>query len=196
MTTLKAEKRDMDVKAKKLRRDGFVPGIVCGKEMKEALPVCIPTAQADRFLKNNRKGSRIVLEVGDKKINAIVKDTEYNALLKQIMFIDFQALVKGEKIHSTAQIVLKNEQMANGCINQELSEINYKAEPDDLVEEVVIDFNDLKDVRSIKVEDLDICKNKKVDVVTPGDTIILSVCASDQIADDTEEEAEATVAAE
>ena len=35
MTTLKAEKRDPQVKAKKLRREGFVTGVLYGKEMKE-----------------------------------------------------------------------------------------------------------------------------------------------------------------
>ena len=41
MNTLKAEKRSMDVKAKKLRREGFVTGNVFGREMKESVPVQI-----------------------------------------------------------------------------------------------------------------------------------------------------------
>ena len=39
MNTLKAEKRSMDVKAKKLRREGFVTGNVFGREMEGSLPV-------------------------------------------------------------------------------------------------------------------------------------------------------------
>ena len=35
MNTLKAEKRDMSIKAKKLRREGFVTGNIFGREMKE-----------------------------------------------------------------------------------------------------------------------------------------------------------------
>ena len=34
MNTLKAEKRSMDVKAKRLRREGFVTGNVFGREIK------------------------------------------------------------------------------------------------------------------------------------------------------------------
>ena len=33
MTTLKAEKRTLDIKAKKLRREGYVTGNVFGREM-------------------------------------------------------------------------------------------------------------------------------------------------------------------
>ena len=36
MNTLKAEKRTLAVKAKKLRREGYVTGNVFGKEMKES----------------------------------------------------------------------------------------------------------------------------------------------------------------
>ena len=37
MITLKLEKRNPEVKAKKLRRDGFVCGVLYGKEMKESV---------------------------------------------------------------------------------------------------------------------------------------------------------------
>ena len=39
MNTLKAEKRSMDIKAKKLRREGFVTGNVFGKKLAESIPV-------------------------------------------------------------------------------------------------------------------------------------------------------------
>ena len=39
MNTLKAEKRSMAIKAKRLRREGFVTGNVFGREMKESLPI-------------------------------------------------------------------------------------------------------------------------------------------------------------
>ena len=40
MNTLKAEKRTLDVKAKKLRKEGYVTGNVFGKEMKEEARSC------------------------------------------------------------------------------------------------------------------------------------------------------------
>ena len=39
MNTLKAEKRGMDVKAKKLRREGFVTGNLFGKEIEGSVPL-------------------------------------------------------------------------------------------------------------------------------------------------------------
>ena len=51
MNTLKAEKRSMDIKAKKLRREGYVTGNVFGREMKESVPVKMEKAAVDRLLK-------------------------------------------------------------------------------------------------------------------------------------------------
>ena len=46
MTTLKAEKRSMDVKAKRLRREGFVTGNVIGREIEGSVPVKIQRTEA------------------------------------------------------------------------------------------------------------------------------------------------------
>mgnify|MGYP000641694406 CR=1 FL=1 len=55
MNTLKAEKRSMDVKAKRLRREGFVTGNVFGREIKGSIPVKISKNEAERLLKDQRK---------------------------------------------------------------------------------------------------------------------------------------------
>ena len=53
MTTLKAEKRDPQVKAKKLRREGFVTGVLYGKEMKENVALKFEEKEALRFTETN-----------------------------------------------------------------------------------------------------------------------------------------------
>ncbi len=55
MNTLKAEKRDMLTKAKKLRREGYVTGNIYGREMKESIPLQITKADAEKNLKIRRK---------------------------------------------------------------------------------------------------------------------------------------------
>ena len=54
MITLKVEKRNPEVKAKKLRRDGFVCGVLYGKEMKESTPIQLTEPEALRFIKANK----------------------------------------------------------------------------------------------------------------------------------------------
>ena len=50
MNTLKAEKRSMSDKAKKLRREGYVTGNVFGRSIAESIPVQIEKKEAEKFL--------------------------------------------------------------------------------------------------------------------------------------------------
>ena len=61
MNTLKAERRNMQTKAKRLRREGFVTGNVFGREIKESIPVQMQKADVERLLKTKNKGSQIML---------------------------------------------------------------------------------------------------------------------------------------
>ena len=144
MNTLKAEKRDMSIKAKRLRREGYVTGNVFGKEI------------------------------------------NFNPLKGQVDEIDFQALVKGEKVQSVAEVILENhDKVASGVLQLLLEEVPYRALPGDLVEKVMVD------VGNLKVGDLDMAKNEKVDLLIDPETIIVTVSESrNAVEEDTGEEAE------
>ena len=58
MNTLKAEKRDLSIKAKRLRREGFVTGNVFGRQIKDSMPIQIAEREAERLLKKSGKGSK------------------------------------------------------------------------------------------------------------------------------------------
>jgi large subunit ribosomal protein L25 len=51
MNTLKAEKRDMSIKAKKLRREGFVTGNLFGRELEDSIPLKFDKAEIEKLLK-------------------------------------------------------------------------------------------------------------------------------------------------
>ena len=197
MMTLNAEKRDMNVKAKKLRREGYVPGSLCGRDLEESVPLKISEFEAERFMRKNMKGSRTVLQIGEQKYNAIVKDVDYNPLMKRIMFIDFQMLVAGEKISTTAQVVLLHEELAKGSVDEEISEIHYKADPADIVENVYIDFEKLGDQKCVKVKDIKELMNDKIELITSEDATIVDISEESQYEEETEDaegEAEAVAA--
>ena len=110
MTTLKAEKRSKDIKAKKLRREGYVTGNIFGRDMKESVMVKMDKKELERTLKTSGKGSRITLDVEGETYNVLIKEIDYDSLKKQINEIDFQELVSGEKVHSTAKVIPLNHE--------------------------------------------------------------------------------------
>lgn len=176
MNTLKAEKRNMQTKAKKLRREGFVTGNVFGREMKESMPIQILKTDAERLIKGHGKGSQIMLEVDGKTMDVLIKEIDLSPLKTDIYEIDFQALVSGEKVHSVAEVILLNHEKVNtGLVQQMLYEISYKAVPAALVEKVEIDVGDMKLGDSLQVKDLDIAKKKDIDLITNPETRVVAV---------------------
>ena len=196
MNTLKAEKRNMQTKAKRLRREGFVTGNVFGREIKESIPVQMQKADVERLLKTKNKGSQIMLELEGEQIDVLIKEVDFNPLKGAVDEIDFQALVKGEKVHSVAEVVLLNhEKVITGVLQQLLEEIAYKAVPDALVEKVEIDVGSLRVGDRIKVKDLPIAEDKDIDLITDPEATVVVVSEVHNKAADDAEEAEGTTEA-
>lgn len=196
MTTLKTTKRNPEVKAKKLRRDGFATGVLYGREMDENIPLQFSAVDASRFIKSHKEGSQVILDFGDTKTSAIVKNIDYDAMKRQVMALDFQALVAGEKISTTVPVKLENESAVQGFVDQELAEIHYKADPTHLLEPIEIDLTKFHTGDALYVKDLGL-EEKGAQLITPADSLIFHIAdhaknmeiAEDETAD--EEAAEA-----
>ena len=179
MNTLKAEKRSMDVKAKRLRREGYVTGNVFGREIEGSIPVKMLKTEVDKLLKTDHKGSQVMLEVDGQTYDALIKEVDFNPLAGRVDEIDFQALVSTEKVHSVVEVILENhDKIVEGVLQESLEEIAYKALPADLVDEVRVDVGDMKIGDVIRVKDLPIYADKKITIMTDPDAVVVALNAA------------------
>ena len=193
MNTLKAEKRN--AKAKAVRREGYVTGNLFGREIEGSIPVKMAQKDVSEVLRYNDKGSQLFLEVEGKKYDVVIKEIDYDNMAKHVLDIEFQALVSNEKIHNTAEIILLNkEKVVEGVLEELLEEVSYKAYPADLVDKIKLDVGSLRLGDTIKVKDLDISKNDKIEVTTDPETIVVNVIASKNDQTDDDEDTSETAA--
>lgn len=194
MDVLKAERRDQSEKAKRLRREGYITGNVCGKEIEGSIPVKMEKKAVNHVLGKNRKGAQIALDIDGEVHNVLIKDISYNAMDNIVEEIEFQALVKNQKVQSVAEIVIENrDKVEDGVVQEQLEEIEYRALPEHLVEKIVLDVGDMKVGDVLRVKDLDIAKNEAVDVITDPEAqvvIVTAVKAAASSEEETEAEAE------
>lgn len=194
MDVLKAERRDQSEKAKRLRREGYITGNVCGKEIEGSIPVKMEKKAVNHVLGKNRKGAQIALDIDGEVHNVLIKGISYNALDNIVEEIEFQALVKNQKVQSVAEIVIENrDKVEDGVVQEQLEEIEYRALPEHLVEKIVLDVGDMKVGDVLRVKDLDIAKNEAVDVITDPEAqvvIVTAVKAAASSEEETEAEAE------
>lgn len=189
MDTLKAEKRSNDVKAKRLRREGYVTGNLFGKKIEGSIPVKMSRTEVDKLMKTNNKGSQIMLDVEGQAYDVLIKELEFNSMSGRYDEIDFQALVSGEKVHSVAEVILVgHEKITSGVLQESLKEIAYKALPSAIVDKVKVDVSNMRIGDSIRVKDLDIAKDKDVVLSTDLEAVVVSLTAVHVKAEDLAEE--------
>ncbi|HIV24596.1 MAG TPA: 50S ribosomal protein L25 [Candidatus Scatomonas pullistercoris] len=192
MNTLKAEKRDMSIKAKKLRREGYVTGNLFGREINGSIPVKIEKSAAEKLLKTSNKGSQILLELEGTSYDVLIKEVQYNSMKGQIEEIDFQALVKGEKVHAVTEIFLLNHEKVNtGVVQQLLHEIAYKADPAHLLDKIEVDVGDMKAGDILKVKDLPIARDTNISLQTDPEADVVTVTEVHTAPDEAASEEEA-----
>lgn len=195
MNTLKAQRRETTEKAKRLRREGYVTGNLFGKQIEGSVLLKIEKKEAERIMRECMKGSQIMLDVEGKEYDVLIKEMDYDAMTRSILEMDFQELVKGEKVHSVAEIILHNkDKVIEGALEQLLEEVAYKATPEHLVDKIDVDCSTLHLGDTITVGDLAIAKNKDVDVVTHLDSIVVTVLAPNNADIPSDEDAEEAAA--
>ena len=170
MMTLAAEKRDPEVKAKKLRREGYTTGVLYGREMKENVALKYAEKDALSFIKKAKEGAQTMLDIAGEKVDALVKNIDYDPLSKKILALDFQALVAGEVVSATVPVTFVNEEVVQGVFEPEITEIHYKADPAHLLDPIEIDLAKLpQGTKTLYVKDLKL-EEKGVTVVTTADS--------------------------
>ena len=131
-----------------------------------------------------------MLELEGRTYDALIKEVDYNPLKGCIDEIDFQALVKGEQVHSTAEVHLVNlEKLVAGVPQQMLHEIAFKALPSALVDKVEVDVGDLKVGDTLRVCDLPIAHTEGLDLTTDPEATVVTITGvhAAPAADDTED---------
>lgn len=193
MMTLAAEKRDPEVKAKKLRREGYSTGVLYGREMKENVSLKYTEKDALNFIKKAKEGAQTMLDISGEKVDALVKNIDYDPLSKKILALDFQALVAGEVVAATVPVTFVNEEVVQGVFEPEITEIHYKADPAHLLDPIEIDLAKLPHgTRTLYVKDLKL-EEKGVTVTTTADSQLFHIGEYAK-AEEEDEEAEETPA--
>lgn len=177
MFELKVRKRELKLSSRQLRRQNMVPAILYGKHLEESIPVEVSSADLASFLKTNSVGSKLNLIIGREKHLALLKAYSTVPLSPEVEHLSFQALTASEKVTSSAHIAIHNRENVRGVVQHPLDEISFKALPEDLTDRIDVDIADMKIGDVITVADLPIASNKAFEILTPLDSVVVSVSA-------------------
>lgn len=175
---MKAEIRQEVTKGnkKKLRENGFIPGIISGKGM-ESIPVAVKKDDFRKCLNTYGRNAIIKLNNSDgKSYNVMVKEFQTSPLIYEIIHIDFQKVSLSEEIKAQVSIKIVGQELLEAkrmVLNRQLDTILVSGLPQDIPDDIEIDVSNLSSGSSIKISDISLPKGLTISGGT--DQLLLSV---------------------
>ncbi|NMA24359.1 MAG: 50S ribosomal protein L25 [Clostridiales bacterium] len=195
MSIFHADKRDMNLNARQLKKTGLIPGNIYGGDLDQSLLIHMQQNEVRQLLRSKTTGNKLTLSVDGRKYSVIIKEIGRSPVSGQIEHLSFQALVNSRMVTSAARIVLLNREKVSNFVQQRLFEIPYRAFPSNLVEEIEIDLEGMPLDTYVRVQDLDIAKNEDIELLVEPDDLVLSIVGSRKPVAENENEEEQTESA-
>jgi large subunit ribosomal protein L25 len=143
--------------ARRLRRDGLVPGVIYGGDGGPE-----HFAVDARILRNTLAHSGAILEVsidGGTGVPVLVKDLQRHPVRGEAVHVDLLRVNMAETIHTTVVLELTGADEApgvaeGGVLNQEARELNIEALPGDIPDTIVLDVSGMEMNATVTLSEL------------------------------------------
>jgi len=168
MTTLKAQKRDKKISLKKIRQEGYVPGILYGPNLENIL-VKVQEKEFKKIFKEVGESTLVNLQIEDlgKSFNVLIHDFQKDPLDGNFLHIDFYLPGEKSKVKVNVPIVFEGESKAvkerGGVLIKEIQEIEISGPVNLLPKEVKVDLSKLEEIGDkILIKDLILPRGIKI----------------------------------
>jgi large subunit ribosomal protein L25 len=144
--------------ARKLRQAGSVPGIIYGHG-REPQALVLNTRELGHLLERITAGSTVIeLTVGGRVSRTLIREIQRHPVKQDILHIDFQELVAGEKVVVRVPLVFVGTadgvRTAGGVLDQVMHQVSIRVDPSDIPNHVNVDVTPLTIGHSFHVRDL------------------------------------------
>ena len=173
--------------ARSLRASGRIPGVIYGHG-REPQALAIDNRELEKLLsKISAESTVIELTLDGKSAQTLIREIQRHPFKRQILHVDFQELVAGEKIIVRLPIVLSGVpdgvRQDGGVLDQTLRELEVEVDPANIPSHIEIDVTPLKIGDSIHVRDVKLPEG--VEVVTELDSSVCVVSAPRAVVEET-----------
>ncbi|MFA5748362.1 MAG: 50S ribosomal protein L25 [Candidatus Absconditabacterales bacterium] len=154
-------------KAKQLRKDGFVPAIVYGKHLKNAISIVCKKNDLIKKYKEAGYSTPITLKGEEIDQLVLIQDIQTDPVTDILIHADFLAIQKDEKVKTEVPVILSGEssieKLGLGKIQLVRDFIEVEAFPQDLPHNIVIDISKIQSINdTIFIKDLEVSDKVKI----------------------------------
>lgn len=186
--------------AKRIRRDGNVPGILYGEGN---APVKIEIGFKDFYhVTHTRAGSNVILDLEIEGVDrgeckAIIREIQYHPVRRNVLHVDLQEISMTKKVHVSIPVEIVGESVGvktkGGVLELLHREVEVRCLPADIPESMRIDVADLDIGDSLQVKDLTF---EAGEITDEPETTVITIVAPTVIEEKPKVEEEVAVEAE
>ena len=165
--------------ARTLRSAGQIPAVIYG-HAREPLSLAIPAREVEKLLERVSAESTVIeLTLASGVARTLIREVQRHPFKKQILHIDFQELVAGEKVSVNVPIVLTGTpdgvRLSGGILSQVMSELAIRVDPVNIPRRIEADVTHVVIGHSLHVSDLKVPEG--VEILDEADATIAVVSA-------------------
>ena len=144
--------------ARKLRSSGQIPAVIYGHG-RDPQTLSLNARDLDKLLSHIQAESTVIeVSVGGTTSKTLIREIQRHPIKRQILHVDFQALVAGEKVTVNIPITLtgipEGVRLGGGVLDQTLREIEIEVDPANIPDHIEFDVTNLVIGDSVHVSDL------------------------------------------
>src|SRR5258705_5433463 len=179
--------------ARTLRSQGQVPAIIYGHG-RDPQALTLNARDLDKMLGHIQAESTVIeVTVGGQTAKTLIREIQRHPIKRQILHVDFQALVAGEKVTVSIPIVLlgipEGVRLEGGVLDQTLREIEIEVDPSSIPDHVEYDVTNMVIGDSVHISDLKVPEG--VEVLDDPETSVAVLAAPRAVIEETPAVAEA-----
>ena len=179
--SLSANARDGKGKgaARSLRSQGQVPAVIYGHG-RQPQPLALNARDLDKLLSHIQAESTVIeVTVDGHTAKTLIREIQRHPIKRQILHVDFQALVAGEKVTVSIPIVLlgvpEGVRLEGGVLDQTLREIEIEVDPSNIPDHGEYDITNMVIGDSVHISDLKVPEG--VEVIDDPETSVAVLAA-------------------
>lgn len=168
--------------ARKLRASGQVPAIIYG-HAREPQPLALNAHELQLLLEKHPYQSTVIeLGLDGKTAKTLIREIQRHPFKKQILHVDFQELVAGEKV--TVKVPLQFQgtpegvRHGGGILDQIMHDLEISVDPSDIPHHIVVDVTPLTIGHSIHAGEIPLPAG--VELLSDADATVC-VCAAPKV---------------
>jgi large subunit ribosomal protein L25 len=144
--------------ARSLRSAGQIPGVVYG-HAREPQALTLDTREFEKLLSHIAAESTVIeLSLDGQTTKTLIREIQRHPFKRQILHVDFQELVAGEKVQVNIPIVLlgtpEGVRASGGVMDQTLRELSIRVDPGSIPDHIEVDVSGVLIGHSIHVSEL------------------------------------------